>query len=151
MFDNKEKPHLIFIAEKKFDESHASSFFFDTNLFIVYRRDRVPCDVGGGITILVHKYIISEIVIDVIWSDIKVISCILKYGKTSALISCMYRSPSSSSDYSKNIRDTLTKLNTYKTDQKLICGDFNFKGIDWEKMSTNYGHSSEQQLFLDSN
>ena len=45
----------------------------------------------------------------------------------------LYRPPSASESYQQKIRDAVKEVCNQGTSQVLICGDFNYGEINWEK------------------
>ena len=61
----------------------------------------------------------------------------------------MYRPPGSSSIYNAEVRRAIQSVSEKNQTQVLICGDFNFKEIDWEANDVSGGPGSEQARFFD--
>ena len=63
----------------------------------------------------------------------------------------MYRRPGHPIDYVNNasIRDSIIKMSNLDFDQVLICGDFNYREIDWVNHQVSGVADSEQQKFYD--
>ena len=60
-------------------------------------------------------------------------------GEDRLLVGCVYRSPNSSTSNNFNLMQDLKKVSKKSYSHILICGDFNYPGINWEN-----GHCSGQ-------
>merc|ERR1712004_944385 len=67
-------------------------------------------------------------------------------GRDKLLIGSVYRSGSSGKGNSENLNKLINKVGRINPSHLLMCGDTNFKGINW---MANTASSSEQQDFLD--
>ena len=61
---NNEKPHIVLITETKLNSSDISTQIFKVNNYNIYRKDRVNEDGGGGVALLVHQDLFSELIPD---------------------------------------------------------------------------------------
>ena len=119
------------------------------NNYTAYRRDRGSP--GGGVIILVKNDLISEEFLDDTWRDTETVSCVLSIGVNRILLSCMYRPPAQPIDfvYNNNVRKSLRQMSRLNFEQVLVCGDFNYKEIDWVNHHVTGSELSEQQKFYD--
>lgn len=123
-------------------ESWGRAELFDSLItpegYFLFRKDRQDRK-GGGVFILVkHSLMPTEYSVDhtseipfndSVWCTVKVSS------KISLLIGCIYRSPSSSSGNNASMCSLISKACSSFDGAKLILGDFNCPGIDWNLFS----------------
>ena len=145
---NNEKPHIVLITETKLNSSDISTQIFKVNNYNIYRKDRVNEDGGGGVALLVHQDLFSELIPDNLFNT-ETIACKIQYDNQSVLIGCIYRPPSSTSEYCSRVNKVIDKLSQYEANQCLICGDFNYPKIDWNNNLVNAISESKEQLFYD--
>ena len=107
----------------------------------------VFCDLGEnkrGIIIYAMKDIkVKQISIANVANEYVCVELHNKNGNI--LISCIYRSPSSSCDNNDNINKLINDISSSKAKFKLIVGDFNFADINWNKWE---GHTVASNNFL---
>ena len=70
----------------------------------------------------------------------------LTSGNSKILCGCVYRSPTTTEDTSSQSTDKVTELIYKMNPNLLICGDFNYKEIDW---TTEYAPSKYHQDFIE--
>ena len=58
----------------------------------------------------------------------------------------VFRSPP---NYNRQIETVITSLSDTVADQYLICGDFNYRNIDWTTHTVNSSELSDEQQFYD--
>ena len=98
---------------------------------------------------MVKKSITSTQLLNEVWDDVvEAVVCQLRLGRQILIITCMYRPPGSQLYYNQ-VRKSLHAVATSKQDQVLICGDFNYKEINWHENEVNGGLYSEQAKFFD--
>ena len=123
--------------------------YFQVRGYSEFRKDRGDSR-AGGVIIFVHNSISSEIVLNDIWQDNETVTCKIRYGNKSLLVSCIYRPPGPNlRPYNISINNTILKIADIHADQYLICGDFNYGKIDWSNHMVNAGEDSLEQLFYD--
>ena len=145
---HRESPDIVCLAETKLTDNCTLSQFVDCADYHVFRKDRrIGC--GGGVLIMVKKPISSDELLNEAWDDVEVVVCQLRFGRHLLIVACMYRPPGSQLNYNAQIRKSLRAVTASKQDQVLICGDFNYREINWHDNEVNGGVFSEQAKFLD--
>ena len=136
------KPQIIAITEVK--QKHSDSLI-ESELHIPGYN--VFCDLAEnkrGIIIYAMKDIkAKQISIANVASEYVCVELQNKNGNI--LISCIYRSPSSSCENNDNINKLINDISSSKAKFKLIVGDFNFADINWNKWE---GHTVASNNFL---
>ena len=66
-----------------------------------------------------------------------------------AILGCVYRSPSSTSDDDAKLHNILAELSNLNAANLLIMGDFNHPEIDWESTTTDRNSNHSSQHFID--
>ena len=104
---------------------------------------------GRGIVLYVHKCLRAiekdsqSDYEESVWAEIK-----LK-GKDKLLVGCIYRSPSSLEQNSKNLNSLLMSKAREKYTHFLIMGDFNYPAIDWKSCTTSKNIESKEFQFIE--
>ena len=111
----------IFAVTETFLDPNVADFEIDINGYIVYRHDRNRH--GGGVALYI-KSSIPHNIIKITNSNIETIWVEVKMEKTYA-IGCLYRPPSSPTQYQDNILNELEIINQ-KYPNFIILGDFNY-------------------------
>ena len=78
--------------------------------------------------------------------------CIRLNEETSMLITCIYRSPSSTPTNNTNLNDLIKEIDSMKHHLKILVGDFNFPSISWKDLhcnSSNLEANTFKQTVLD--
>lgn len=127
--------------------SDISSIYLNTSNYNIFRRDRGAN--GGGVVIMIHKSLSSVVVEEDSWGNIEAVASTVFIGKKKLLLGCLYRPPGSSAEYNARVREAIRGLSNTNAHQSLLCGDFNFKEIDWINHNINGGPESEQMKFYD--
>ena len=81
--------------------------------------------------ILVRKDLAVQEWQDDTWNNIETVACQVKFGEQKLFVGCIYRPSNSPIDYNEIVRQTIRKISNSYRGQVLICGDFNFREIDW--------------------
>ena len=142
-----EEPDIIFITESKLSNGALLAQFIDCQNFNIYRKDRSH-GYGGGVLIMVKNNLPVIELYDG-WEDIEAVVCRIRMEPKWVNVACMYRPPASSSSYNESVRLAIRRLSAGLQGQLLICGDFNFKEINWHIKDVHGGENSEQAKFLD--
>ena len=144
------KPHVIFVTETKLCPSDQSSEYFGFSNYILYRKDRVSVDGGGGVAILVRNDLVSESFFENSWNDLEVVACLTRFNSKKLLLVCVYRPPNSTTQYNYRINEIINRTSLVDVEQCLICGDFNFRKIDWNNhLVLTESDTSIEQMFYD--
>ena len=145
-----EKPHVIFVTETKLCPNDLSSDYFRFSNYVIYRKDREYVDGGGGVALLVRNDLLSDPFFVNTWKNTEYVSCIINYNSKNLLLVCVYRPPHSPSLYNYRINDIIVRAAQVDVEQCLICGDFNYRKIDWNNhMVLTEDSNSIEQLFYD--
>ena len=148
-------PDVVCLTETKLN-SHLDSEIIDIGKYTVFRKDRAnQLAPGGGVVILVNKNLIS--------SDSEVtflnnhaydesVWCELIFQNKKVLIGTIYRPPASVREKNDLLCDLIRVSGDYNNEsQVLLCGDFNFKEINWETNEVALtGQAVDARNFLDS-
>ena len=143
-----EKPHVILLTETKLTSEVLTSQFLDCGSYSVFRRDR-HSGRGGGVIILVRSDIWAEEVSHEKWENIEAIACRVKVGQRSLMLACIYRPPSASEETNRQVERAVLKMCDLAGDQILLCGDFNYKGIDWKNEMVAGADTSDEAKFYE--
>ena len=147
MFLRQESPDVVFITETKLSHECVVSQYIDCASYRVFRKDRVS-GTGGGVMIMV-KDCLSVIELDEpSWGLLEAAACRLSYKCRHVNMACIYRPPGSTSDYNALVRKAIQDVSE-RQGQTLICGDFNFREINWRSNEVVGGENSEQEKFFD--
>ncbi|XP_076068436.1 uncharacterized protein LOC143040877 [Oratosquilla oratoria] len=98
---------------------------------------------------MIHKALSSVVVEENIWGNIEAVVSTVHIGKKKLLLGCLYRPPGSSAEYNARVREAIRVMSNTDAHQTLLCGDFNFKEIDWINHTIKGGPESEQMKFYD--
>ena len=142
-----EEPHLVFLTETKFTDDVVTSQFIDCSNYTVFRRDR-GTGRGGGVVILVRKELCAWERLDMECENVEVTTCDVKTRHGKITLACFYRPPNASSELNEKLCQALLKICNTSSKQKLICGDFNFREINWNQDTVKGSDSSEQAKFF---
>ena len=139
---------MVLITETKLSAESVTAQFVDCSHYNVFRKDR-DTGLGGGVLIMVKKVLPTIQLYDDSWNAIEGVVCQAKVGKKAVYLACIYRPPGSGSEYNERVCRTLQTICDKYTGQVLICGDFNFREINWDANEVNGSNSSEQAKFHD--
>ena len=151
------EPDVIMINETipKAQSAPIGRAYLNLDLFNCYTNfDPDLCDLGSsgmrGVTVYIsNKLKVSEVsftddkLTEHVWLRLKL------HGNDSLLIGCIYRSPSS--DLTTSTDSICQLLHTAVTTDThiLVCGDFNYRNIDWSDYPIVLNGCSRSQSFLD--
>ena len=155
MLIDKVKPDIVCLTETKLNDQ-LNSEVFDVENYDVFRKDRLnQAAPGGGVVVLVNKELVSSsnkvnflnshAYDEAVWCEVKV-------QNKCVLVGTIYRPPASVREKNDLICDLIRLSGDYNNEsQVFICGDFNFKEIDWENNAiSGVGQSVDARNFLDS-
>ena len=149
-------PDIVCLTETKTSSEEASDHLYDTENFVIYRKDRLNQRApGGGVCILINKALISTDLYITELNDHKfeeAVWCEIKCKGKPIIVGTIYRTPSSNRDNNNLLLDIMKVCDTYSSyAQILICGDFNYGAIEWENNSvdTEGQHVVDARNFLD--
>ena len=145
-----EKPKIIMITEVNNKHTHLppEKCFFNIPEFQMFEKN---LSTGRrGILVYIHNSIKDVIEVSANSNFEEYLLLSIQMNKTERfLLCCIYRS-NSGSDINNLQRNELTKeITNLKYSHLLITGDFNYKSIDWESLTTTKGELSEEQLFIE--
>ena len=83
------------------------------------------------------------------WGGIEAVTCQVMTRQKSILLACIYRPPAASEETNEQLLLAIQKMCDLPFDQVLLCGDFNFRDIDWENNKVEAGDTSDQARFFD--
>ena len=83
------------------------------------------------------------------WGDIEAVVCQVMIGQKSLLLACIHRPPTASQEINEQLLQAIQKICDLPFNQVLICGDFNYRDIDWENSTVGAGDTSDQAKFFD--
>lgn len=148
-------PDIVCLTESKLSD-HLNSEVFDTEKYVVFRKDRInQAAPGGGVVVLVNRNLISSnsnvnflnnhLYDESVWCEL-----VIKDKKV--LLGAIYRPPASVREKNNLLCDLIRLVGDYNSEsQVLICGDFNFKEINWENNEVeSTGQVVDANNFLDS-
>ena len=146
------KPHLIAICEGKSKRKCVNTSDQYKIPGYSLRHVNLNNDIGRGVAVF------SKLELD---SSISQIDCKFQEGLTLEIklrghdclsFTCVYRSPTKSVTSAENCRKLNNMLINIAKDKKYthrcIIGDFNYKDINWELLTTPKGEESEEEKFL---
>lgn len=147
---NKFKPTCILITETWLHSKIPDSLICLPG-YSISREDRED-KVGGGVCILIKEYLngqkiyssintkySTELPIQSLWINIKI-------NSSKFMISCIYRPDYSTEDTDMHMANTLTQA-CKENMPVIVMGDFNYRNIDWKKLTLlNPDKKSEQFL-----
>lgn len=119
----------------------------DLSGFQVFRNDRKTTR-GGGVLIAVAPDL-SCSPIDIV-SDLETLWLICRSSPQSILLGVCYRSPHTSPNFSSKLNNILSDLGTtHPNSHILLFGDFNYPGIDWQKLGPSSTNHRESKDFIE--
>ena len=145
-----DKPDVIIVVE-----ANVKHMRIETNEAVFniphYQAHTKNLSVEGkrGIIIYTHDTLknISEIIADTEFEEYLALVMIGKKEKT--LICAVYRSESGSEENNNLLNELMKEMEQKKCNHKLIVGDFNYKDINWQNLSTNKNENSKEFKFLE--
>ena len=151
-----QKPDIICLTETKSSSEDANDHLYDTENFVVYRKDRIIQRApGGGVCILVKKALISS---DLYITELndhhfeESVWCEIKCEDKPIIVGTAYRTPSSSRENNDLLLDIFNVCDKYNNNaQIVICGDFNYGAIEWDcnSVDSEGQHVVDARKFLD--
>ncbi|XP_071153782.1 uncharacterized protein [Mytilus edulis] len=129
------EPHIIHATETHLDKTISNAELIDTNIYEVYRKDRIfgVGHEGGGVLNLVRKDLLStaEITLDtnceICWNKIEI------KGSKPLYTGCYYRPPDNNIASIESLNTSLTRLtHSNNLPNLVLTGDFNMPDIKWE-------------------
>ena len=147
-------PDIIAVLETWIQEKQSSKYYWTNESleledYQLIRKDN-PNTKKGGILVYVKNTLevdlnvpkqiqdLSSAYIDCLWINIKSTEETILFG-------CIYRRPCSTLQQDIIVRDMLDKAS--KSENILICGDFNFKEINWANGTVDGSTYSKQNKF----
>lgn len=129
-------PHIAVVTE-----TWLRSYVSDDHVFPpgynIYRKDRESR--GGGVAVLIKKSIEAVFINNV--SDLECTCLKLSCWGFSFILYALYRPPDAGIDYVAKLRNHMLQ---FKNSKILLIGDFNFPGVNWERLQTE--HESNKQI-----
>ena len=145
-----EKPKIVLITEVNCKHQRIP---FEKSLFNVtgfHIFDKNVLAEGRGILIYIHESIKDAIEVSINSNFEEQLFIAIKINKTEKfLVGCIYRSNSGTIENNLGLNRLLQKVTTLKYSHLLIVGDFNYKQIDWDTLTTNKGEKSNEHLFVE--
>lgn len=115
--------------------------------FQVFRNDR-RCTRGGGVLIAVGPNL-SCTPLDIV-SDLEMLWLIFRSSAQSVLLGVCYRAPHTSPNFASELNNILIDLGTaHPNSHILLFGDFNYPGIDWQKLAPSGANHRELKDFIE--
>ena len=133
----KEKPQIIMVNEVKPKNSRFSLSEAEISLDKYHLITKnIDEENGRGIAIYIRKGLrFAEVEINSTFQESLWFSVRLK-NNDEMLAGCIYRSPNSSDDNSKKLRDLIKDVSNKKYSHLMIAGDFNYPNIKWTDWTT---------------
>ena len=150
-----EKPLIIAVSEVK-PKNPKKEYTIEDFAISGYSLHSINLgkDFGRGIVVYTHNSLdksITQISMDQPFEEICCIEVRLR-GSDVLLFCCCYRSPthSASSDANnENLNNLLRTLSVKKYSHRCIVGDFNFRQIKWQSLTTPCGENSTESKFIE--
>lgn len=98
--------------------------------FNIFRKDR-SCQRGGGVMIAVKSHFQAQLLdttthLEILWIVLQLSASV------TCIVGVCYRPPDASVEFVDNLNDSLSFVQCkYPTSTIILCGDFNYPGIDW--------------------
>lgn len=70
---------------------------------------------------------------DEVWKDVEATSCVIISAGKGILLKCIYRLSNATPEYNDQVLRTMSRMVTIHVNQFLLCGEFAFKDINWER------------------
>ena len=140
-----EKPHIIAINEVLPKNSQVR----EEQDYVIAGFSLHRWVKGRGINIWTHTSLDKSVSIPTTKNHVTEAGCIdiRLQGGDSLRFSCMYRSGSQSEESNRDTNKLLLDQAKCSTHLK-VCGDFNYKNINWQLLSCNLDEQSNEQKFL---
>ena len=117
---------------------------FSIQDYVTYHKN-VDNNKGRGIIIYVHESLLGRQISpdtdyqESLWMEVQLT------GNDKLLIGCIYRGDSGTHDNNDKLLDLLIEMTKAEHSHRLIMGDFNYRGINWEKWTTNIDNPTNSQ------
>ena len=145
-----EKPKIVIITEvnnkhiltlpEKIIYNIPEFQMFDKNLSIGHR----------GILIYIHNSIKDVIEVSANSNFEEYLLLSIQINKTERfLVCCIYRSDSGTQVNNHQLNELIKEISGLKSSHLLITGDFNYKHIAWDSLTTTKGENSNEHLFIE--
>ena len=145
-----EKPKIVIITEvnnkhiltlpEKIIYNIPEFQMFDKNLSIGHR----------GILIYIHNSIKDVIEVSANSNFEEYLLLSIQINKTERfLVCCIYRSDSGTQVNNHQLNELIKEISGLKSSHLLITGDFNYKHIAWDSLTTTKGDNSNEHLFIE--
>ena len=147
----KEKPQIIMVNEVKPKNSRFSLSEAEISLDKYHLITKnIDEENGRGIAIYIRIGLrFAEVEINSTFQESLWFSTRLK-NNDEMLAGCIYRSPNSSDDNSKKLRDLIKDVSNKKYSHLMVAGDFNYPNIKWTDWTTPGDNpNSEDFLFIE--
>ena len=139
-------PQIIAVTEIKPKNNRYPVFPAEYNLpdYVTYHKN-VDNNIGRGIIIYVHESLVARQILpcteyqESLWMEVQLT------GKDKLLIGCIYRSDSGTQENNDQLLDLLNEMTKTKHSHRLIMGDFNYRGINWETWTTNIDNPTNNE------
>ena len=106
---------------------------------------------GRGVAIFVHESLESVLIEPLTLCNYKEsVWCSVRLANNDKLlVGCVYRSQSSSSDNNMKLNALLKNAVQFEHSHILICGDFNYREINWQNLDTSVSTEHDASIFLE--
>ena len=106
---------------------------------------------GRGVAIFVYESLESVLIEPLtLWNYTESVWCSVRLANNDKLlVVCVYHSPSSSSDNNMKSNALLKNAVQFEQSHILICGDFNYKEINWKNLDTSVSIEHDASIFLE--
>ena len=145
-----EKPDVIVVVEV--NNKHASNLpepaFYNIPGYQMHTKNLSKGHRGILIYTINSLSNISEVCTDVNFSEHLMMS--INVNRNEKLLLCaVYRSASGSEENNENLLRLLKEIHSLKFKHKLIIGDFNYKDIWWDMLTTHKSERSRENQFIE--
>ena len=106
---------------------------------------------GRGVAIYVHETLESVLIESLTLCNYsESVWCSIRLANNDKLLAgCVYRSPNSSNENNLKLNSLMKKAVELEHSHILICGDFNYKEINWHNLDTTVNIEHEASIFLE--
>ena len=144
----REDPDVICLTETKLSSHCTLTQYLNCQTYNVFRKDRTTGG-GGGVLMMVRNSLTATQLSDDVFNDVEAVVCQIGACRNGVKVACIYRPPGSPPSYNAQIRKSISCISANQQSQVLVCGDFNYREIDWVETDVEGGLESEQAKFLD--
>ena len=147
-----QNPHIVVITEVNIKNCKVppDPVIFNIPGYNMHTKNLSGKESGRGIIIYSHETIkeIIEVTANVEFKEYLLLSA--KMNKSEKLlVGGIYRSEAGSTDNNKALLALIKEIGNMNFQHKLLMGDFNYKYIDWDNMSTSKNERSEEFKFVE--